>query len=943
MLDKSSQEMTLNRNCAVAAESSLAIGQQLADPREPSEFVSRWITTLSGDREVPFYKKLTLAVVFLGAFLALDGSSTASLHWEGAPPWYLPVGLSAALFLTAGAWSVPLVFICSLIAAAVNYHRPMFTWCGIPGAIGAYLGYVGSAWLIRKRRMSDMQRGALADIAGYLVACLGGSIISAAIGVLALFGDGLIHRGEIAKTAGEWWTSDALAIVAFSPFVILFVVPRVKHWLKPDADVHFPWNWQSRSSGVDILESVAQASCVAFTIWLVFGYAPAIPYQPLYLLFIPVIWVAVRRGLPGAVLTVFAICVGMTVAAWASQIHAGSLPRLQLAMLALGLTGLCLGAVVTERKRGERSLRESEQRYRLLFERNLAGVFRTTITGQVLECNPAAARLFGYDSPEEVVNHFRLEPYSNATERDEFLTKLKNEKQITNHEVKIRRRNGDALWTMVNVSLVESGSGLATVIEGTLVDITQRKMAEERVESLAYHDALTSLPNRTLFYDRLSQALAVARRSHQKVAVLFVDLDRFKTINDSLGHSVGDQLLTNVAARLRACAREQDTVARLGGDEFVITLTGVKDVSDVAVAAERFMHAMADPFVLENDSVTVGYSIGISIFPDHGTDLETLIKNADSAMYSAKENGRHHFRFFTADMNEHAMERLTLENALRTALVNDELFLVYQPQMDVATGKIPGLEALLRWRHPQLGLVPPDRFIRIAENTGLILPIGDWVLKTACLQARKWQVSGLPPVSVAVNVSAVQFRHEGFCERVRQVLKETGLAPQYLDLELTESVLLADADLTFNVLQELKAMGVTLTIDDFGTGYSSLSYLRRFPVSKLKIDRSFIQEVGEGDNGAIIAAIIGMANSLELKVIAEGVENETQMSFLRAHHCDGIQGYYFRKALAADKVAEELICNGAAGRFSTGTSASIETINLPEGRAHQHSLSSHQG
>lgn len=908
--------MSLNPTCAIAGESSLAMGHGgLLEQGESHEFLSRLIAAISGDRDVPLHKKLTLAIVFLVAFLALDGSSTASLHWEGAPPWYLPVGLSVALFLTAGSWSVPLVFLCSLIAAAVNYHRPIFTWCGIPGAIGAYLGYLGSAWQIKKRRMSDMQRGTLADIAGYLLACLVGSIISAAIGVLALFGDGLIHRNEIAKTVAEWWTSDALAIVAFTPFVVIFVTPLVKHWLKPEAEFHSPWNWKTNSTSVEILESVAQASFVAFAIWLVFGYAPAIPYQPLYLLFIPVIWVAVRRGLPGAALTVFAICVGMTVAAWASQIHAGSLPRLQLAMLALGLTGLCLGAVVTERQRGEQSLRESEKRYRLLFERNLAGVFRTTTTGQVLECNPAASRLFGYDSPEEVLDHFRLELYGDATERDDFLTKLKGARQITNHEVKIRRRNGDPVWTMVNLSLVENDNGGPTIIEGTLVDITERRIAEERVRSLAYHDALTALPNRTLLYDRLSQALAAARRNGQKIAVLFLDLDRFKTINDSLGHSIGDQLLTNVAMRLRACTREEDTVARLGGDEFVITLTGIRDAADAAVAAKRFMQAMADPFVLENHSATVGYSIGISIFPDHGTDAETLIKNADSAMYSAKENGRHNFRFFTADMNAHALERLTLENALRSALPNSELFLMYQPQMDVATGKIVGLEALLRWKHPTLGLIPPDRFIRIAENTGLILPIGDWVLKTACTQARKWQESGSPPVTVGVNVSAVQFRHEGFCDRVQAVLQETGLTPEYLDLELTESVLLADADLTLSVLQELKSMGVTLTIDDFGTGYSSLSYLRRFPVSKLKVDRSFIRDVAiDSDDAALTGAIISMAHNLNLRVIAEGVEEEEQMSFLRAHQCNEIQGFYFRRPLTIDQVEDELGLGGSITR-----------------------------
>jgi diguanylate cyclase (GGDEF)-like protein len=424
---------------------------------------------------------------------------------------------------------------------------------------------------------------------------------------------------------------------------------------------------------------------------------------------------------------------------------------------------------------------------------------------------------------------------------------------------------------------------------------------------LAFYDALTGLPNRTLLQDRLTKALAGARRHKHKVALLFLDLDRFKDINDSLGHSVGDLLLQEVAKRLKTWGREQDTVARLSGDEFLITLTHIKDVHDAAVAAERLMDAMTAGFVVQGHSLNVSCSIGISMFPEHGTDCKTLITNADAAMYGAKDSGRNNFRFFAEDMNAQAVERLALENSLRLALDNEELFLVYQPQLDIVSGRIIGLEALLRWQHPKLGLVPPDRFIRIAENSGLIVPIGEWVLRTACCQARKWQDEGLPAASVAVNVSAVQFRQAGFCEFIRRVLHEAGLAPQYLELELTESLLLANADVTLSVLKELKSMGVTLAIDDFGTGYSSFNYLRQFRVSKLKIDRSFIRDIAVNpDDAAITTAIISMAKSLNLKVIAEGVEDEAQMTFLRAHQCDEIQGYYFSKPLTVDKVADKL-------------------------------------
>jgi EAL domain-containing protein (putative c-di-GMP-specific phosphodiesterase class I) len=319
------------------------------------------------------------------------------------------------------------------------------------------------------------------------------------------------------------------------------------------------------------------------------------------------------------------------------------------------------------------------------------------------------------------------------------------------------------------------------------------------------------------------------------------------------------------------------------------------------------MKAMTAEFVVRGHSLSIGSSVGISIFPEHGADSETLIKNADAAMYTAKESGRNNFRFFTSDMNAQAMERLTLENGLQRALEKKELFLMYQPQMNIATGKIIGLEALLRWQHPKLGLVPPDKFIRIAENCGLIVPIGECVLRTACSQARKWQEEGLPALSVAVNVSAIQFRQEDFCETIRRVLKETRLAPEYLELELTESLLLANADVMLSVVEELKAMGLTLAIDDFGTGYSSFSYLKRYRVSKLKIDRVFIRDVAVNpDDAAITAAIISMAKSLRLKVIAEGVETEAQMTFLRAHQCDEIQGYYFSKPLTVDNVADKL-------------------------------------
>jgi diguanylate cyclase (GGDEF)-like protein/PAS domain S-box-containing protein len=565
---------------------------------------------------------------------------------------------------------------------------------------------------------------------------------------------------------------------------------------------------------------------------------------------------------------------------------------------------------ITERKQGEESLLFKTALLEAQAETTIDGIVAIDESDHIVLTNRQFGLNFGI--PDEVLSTrddliVRKYIADQVEEPSAFFEKVKylNEHRKEKSRDEIRFKDGKT-FDRYSAPLGDSKGHYRGRI-WYFRDITDRKVAEERIQFLAYYDALTGLPNRTLFQDRLSKALAGARRQKYKIALLFLDLDGFKIINDSLGHSVGDLLLQEVGERLKKWGREQDTVARLGGDEFLIMLTQVKDLPDVAVAAERLMDAMTAEFVVEGHSLNVSCSIGVSIFPEHGTDCETLIKNADAAMYGAKDSGRNSFRFFAEDMNAQAVERLSLENSLRLALGKKELFLMYQPQMHVATGRVTGLEALLRWQHPTLGLVPPDRFIRIAENSGLIVPIGEWVLRTACSQARKWQDDGLSVVSVAVNVSAVQFRQQGFCELIRSVLRDTGLAAHCLELELTESLLLANADVTLSVLRELKSMGLTLAIDDFGTGYSNFTSLRQFGVSKLKIDRSFIRDIATNpDDSAITAAIISMAKSLHLKVIAEGVEDEAQMAFLRAHRCDEIQGYYFSKPLAVDKVADKL-------------------------------------
>ena len=599
---------------------------------------------------------------------------------------------------------------------------------------------------------------------------------------------------------------------------------------------------------------------------------------------------------------------------WLHQRKNGNIFPAEVCLTALTLSGrptlLATVRDITARKQAEEALLFKNALLEAQADTTIDGILVVDESNRIVLANKQFGLQFGI--PDELVStrddlvlrqHVTdsVEDSDAFTERIKYLYSHREEKSRD----EFRLKNGK-VFDRYSAPLVDSEEQYRGRI-WYFRDITDRKLAEKQIQFLAYYDALTGLPNRTLLQDRLAKALAGARRHKHKVALLFLDLDRFKDINDSLGHSVGDLLLQEVAERLKKWGREQDTVARLGGDEFLITVTQVKDLTDVAVAAERLMDAMTAPFVVQEHSLNVDCSIGISIFPEHGADCETLIKNADAAMYGAKDSGRNNFRFFAEDMNAQAVERLSLENSLRLALGKKELFLVYQPQMDVATGRITGLEALLRWQHPTLGLVPPDRFIRIAENSGLIVPIGEWVLRTACSQAKKWQDDGLPAVSVAVNVSAVQFRQQGFCELIRSVLHETGLAAQHLELELTESLLLANADVTLSVLRELKSMGLTLAIDDFGTGYSNFTSLRQFGVSKLKIDRSFISDVATNpDDSAITAAIISMAKSLRLKVIAEGVENEAQMSFLRGKQCDEIQGYYFSKPLTTAETADTL-------------------------------------
>ncbi len=439
-------------------------------------------------------------------------------------------------------------------------------------------------------------------------------------------------------------------------------------------------------------------------------------------------------------------------------------------------------------------------------------------------------------------------------------------------------------------------------------DVSKSRAMALKMAHLAQHDFLTDLPNRVLLTERLTQAMGLAKRRHKQVALLFLDLDHFKHINDSLGHTIGDQLLQSVADRLTGCVRASDTVCRQGGDEFVILLAEIAQPQDTTQVAEKLLAEFVSPHLVSGQELHVTLSIGISVYPDDGDDVDTILQNADTAMYHAKAGGRNNYQFFTAAMNARAVRRQSVESGLRRALKLGEFFLHYQPQIDLVTGRMTGAEVLIRWQDPQSGAINPGNFVPIAEECGLIVPIGQWVLREACRQTQSWLAAGLPAVPVAVNISAVEFKHKDFLNGVIRVLAETGLPPRYLELELTESILMHDAESQESVLKALKTMGVTLAIDDFGTGYSSLSYLKRFPIDTLKIDQSFVRDLTtDADDATIVSAVIGMGKNLKQRVIAEGVETSEQLAILQAQHCDGGQGFFFGQPLTAEDFALLLV------------------------------------
>jgi len=561
---------------------------------------------------------------------------------------------------------------------------------------------------------------------------------------------------------------------------------------------------------------------------------------------------------------------------------------------------------------------------RRLVATNLVAIVFTDLAGNILTADESFLNLLGYTSRNLPGTIHELTPHEHHRLDEEAFEKLMAFGACAPYEKVFLKQDGSEVPVLFGAALYEDE------IACFVIDLSQNKQAQEKLNHLAYHDALTDLPNQVLFKDRLKQAIALSRRNDQVQAVLLLNLDRFKTINDSLGYMAGDRLLQSVAQRLTSCVRESDTVARFGGDEFAVLLTQLPRAQDAANVARAIKQSLDQAFLFEDQEIFVSSSIGISLYPHDGRDTAGLLKTAGAALDRAKVQGGNNFQFYTSGGTTRALKQLVLESNLRPGLERSEFFVVYQPQVDVRGFHLVGMEALVRWQHPSLGLLYPSEFVQLAEDSGLIIALGDFVMRTACAQAKAWQNAGLTPMRLSVNFSARQFQQSTFITDVSHILKETNLDPRWLELELTESSIMKDPEEAIEKLHELKLMGINVAIDDFGTGYSSLNYLKRFPIDTLKIDRTFVSDVCKDPHDtAIVRAIINLGHALDLTVIAEGVETKEQLQYLSALECDVVQGFLFSKALTA-RAFEELLIEQrqvtSAGEVSATVPLSVESL-----------------
>ncbi len=540
-----------------------------------------------------------------------------------------------------------------------------------------------------------------------------------------------------------------------------------------------------------------------------------------------------------------------------------------------------------------------------IMKHRLKGIMILDLSGEIKVVNEAFSKITGY-SDEEVLGKIPSFLYS-GRQGEHFHKKMWHQLSADAEwqgEIWNRRKNGTIYPEWLSISGIPNETGEITHYVAIFSDITERKLSEERLVYLAHHDILTDLPNHRLLKERLIQGIKQAERKEQKLAILSIDLDHFKQVNEAFGRAVGDELLITVARRLKSTVRDSDTISRLSGDTFAILLAESSEIEHTATIAQKILHLLSTPITLNGHRpIIITGSIGVSLYPEDGTNSESLFTHAEQAMTRVKNQGRNGYKFYSEEIGTRSLERIELKMAIRKALERDEFELYYQPKLDLKTGEITCLESLIRWRHPEKGLILPAAFIPMAEETNLIIPIGEWGLRVACEQSRRWRDKGLPPLRIAVNFSARQFQQENLLENVRTVLQETKLEPESLELEITESIAMNQVDKGIKTMNKLNELGVRLAIDDFGIGYSSLGYLRQFPVHTLKVDQSFVKNLPQNkDDAAITAAIIAMGHNLNLEVIAEGVETKSELAFLQAHHCDGVQGFYLSKPLPAEEL-----------------------------------------
>ncbi|MFO1418033.1 MAG: EAL domain-containing protein [Methylotetracoccus sp.] len=825
-----------------------------------------------------------LALLLTGLMSALVIEPLATDPPLVQPDLMRAVGLAALLRRGVRLW--PWVAVSAAVSASLSFTSPVQALLGLVGDI---VEPVAATALLRSFLFRfDRSFAGVRDYLGLLLA--GGGFATVLGASFHAFGDlaaGAATAIPLALIWGADWMSGAVSVAALTPALLV---------------------WTAGGTGrcERLAEAGAAFSLLAIWAWASFGdgsAGPLVRYGDAFTLFPLLSWIGYRLGLRMTTLAVASVALlswGCAIAGrgpFAADVAASGLRLYGLFASGLALTSIIPAILIEQRRRATVRLRRAA----CIYDATRDGVMISGEDGRIVAVNPAFSHITGYEIDEVIGGDSALlygeQPDPDAaSERSHALKRT----GFWGGEVMSRRKSGEVYPQWQTVRSIASDGAASGERVTVFSDVSQIKLSEEKLHHMAHHDLLTGLPNRRLFRDRLEHAIQRADRSGSKLAVLFLDLDRFKDVNDSLGHTVGDSLLRQVANRLKAVMRRDDTLARLGGDEFTVLMEGLQRGKDASNVAEKLVLVLGEPFPVQRHELFVGVSIGISIYPQDAQSAESLLRNADAAMYRAKEAGRNTFWFYSEEMTIAALERVLIEAQLRRAIEQEELVLHYQPQVDLVSGEFVGVEAFVRWTHPEKGLIPPARFIRIAEQTGLIVPLGEWVIRTACTQCKAWLDAGLEFGTISVNVSAAQVLRGTLRQSIEKVLADTGFPANRLVLEISESFIMQQPSRSMDHFISIRDLGVMMAIDDFGTGHSSLSYLKRLPIDKLKIDRSFIQDLPNDSNDAVIArAVIALGHSLQFRVIAEGVENEGQRDFLRGEGCDEAQGYLYSRPMDA--------------------------------------------